>query len=78
MYINSMDYVVNVNILVPRSITSGRLPMTIRHGGYKLFVSCSILFDQLKIDAIPVEYMVPSNWRLNMVLLGQHGCSTSI
>ena len=52
--------------------------MAIRHGGFKLLVSCSILFDQSEIVAIPVEYTVPSNWRLHMVLVGQHNCSTRI
>ena len=29
--------------------------MTVRYGGYKLFVSLSILFDQLEIGVIPGE-----------------------
>ena len=52
--------------------------MTIMHGGYKMFVSFIILFDQLEIGAINGEYTVPSNWRLQMLLLGQHGCSNMI
>ena len=52
--------------------------MTRRHDGYKLFVFFSILCCQLEIGAIHGEYTVPSNWRLQMVFLVRHGCSTMI
>ena len=52
--------------------------MTIIHSGYKLFVSCSILFNQLEIFSIPDEYTVPSNWRLQMIFLVRLGCSARI
>ena len=44
----------------------------------KLFVSCSILFDQSKIGDIPGEYTFPSNYRLQIVLLGYHDVSSRI
>ena len=47
IYIDSMGCIVNGNILVPHSNSSRRRPMKISHGGYKMFVSCIILFDQL-------------------------------
>ena len=78
MGIYSMACRVNGNILVPHYNISRRWSMTRRHDGYKLFVFCSILSCQLEIGAIHGEYTAPSNWSLQMVLLGQHGCSISI
>ena len=78
MNINSMGYRVNCNRLAPHHNISWRLYMTRRHGGYKLFVSWIILFDKLEIGAIPGEYAVPSNWRLQVILLVQHSCSNRI
>ena len=69
---------VNGNRVVPYFNSSRRWPVKRRHGGYKLFVSCSILFDKLEIGTIPGEYMFLSNWRIQIVLLGKHGCSTRI
>ena len=78
MYIDSMGCRVNGNILVPYYNSSRRLPTTTRHGGYKLFVSYRIFFDQLEIGSIPGEKIALINWRIHMVFLGRNNCSTSI
>ena len=54
--------------------------MTGRRGGYKLFVYCRILFDQLEIVSIPVNIWSPVNggsrwysWVVMIVPLGSEG-----
>ena len=61
MYIDYMGCRVNGNRMVPHSNIISILPMTGRHGGYKLFVSLRIFFYQLEIGAIPGEWTFPSN-----------------
>ena len=56
MYIDSMGCRLNVKRLIPHANSSIRWPMTRSHGGYKLFVSCSIFFAKLEIGAITGEY----------------------
>ena len=78
MYVNSLGCRVNGNILVPHYNIIMKLSMKRSHGRYKRFVSCIISFGQLEIGAITGEYMVPSNYRIHMVLLVDHVCSNSI
>ena len=78
MDIYSMGCRVYGNRLVPNYNSRRRLPMKIRHGGYKLFVSFRIFFDPLEIGSIPGEYMAPSNWRIQVVFLGYHGFPSRI